>query len=117
MSRKVWICLVGSSVALAFIGLGVAVRRNPHYSDLIPLLRIGQCRAEIKDSIHRLGLQFKDDVDAVYVGNVTPLNMLREEQQLVLCFDRSDCLAMAYEDIIYRYDDVGSRDVEIRRAP
>lgn len=118
MKSKASIWLLGSALALMTLTfLAVVSLRSPHYSALIPFLRLGQSRAEIKAQIQRLRLDCEDDPDGMYVGKVTPLNLFQKEHRLVLCFDKADTLTQAYEDIMFRYDDVGSRDVKIGRSP
>lgn len=94
----------------------VLFKPRPTYHELIPVLALGQSETEVKSLVTELGLPFSVIDEGLYVGGVSPLNLFRKEHQLVLIFDETGRLSLVYEDIMYRYDDIGSRDVKVGRT-
>lgn len=92
-------------------------RPRPHYDDLLPHLFIGQSKESVKTLSAKLGLSLEDeDANTLTIGPITPLNFFRREYQLVIMFDDGGKLHGAYEEIVYRYDDVGSRNADMDRS-
>lgn len=113
--RKIAIGLALGMLALLVIGL-VSFPRGDYKSALSDLhkgMTVDQTKGVLER--HRLPYQLErtDQGYTLVVGTISPMNLLREERQLVLVFHKSEKLMTAYEDRIRVYDDFGSVDVEL----